>query len=425
MKVLVLGSGGREHALCYVLARSSLLKKLYCLPGNGGISEIAEIPQGLTLTDFEGIKEFCLKEKIDLVIPGPEDPLVRGIRDYLQRENISVFGPDKYTAQLEGSKAFAKGIMEKAGVPTADFKVFEDYNEALEYLRKKGAPVVIKADGLCAGKGVFVCDTEAEAKSALEKIFIERIFGEAGSKVVIEDKLEGEEASYIVITDGENFKALPTSQDHKRLLDNDEGPNTGGMGAYSPAPLINEDLRKKIEERVIAPVLRVLKEEGHPYLGFLYAGLMISKGEPYVLEFNCRLGDPETQAILPRIEGDFLELIQIALEGKLSSYNPKEIDKACVCVVVASKGYPGSYEKGKVITGLERVKNMADIMVFHAGTKKEGDTFYTNGGRVFGVTALGNTISQAIQRAYEAVNLIHFEGAYYRKDIGKKAEKYL
>ena len=425
MKVLVLGGGGREHALCYVLSKSAKLSKLYCIPGNGGISEIAEIPEGIGLSDFEKIKEFCLKEKIDLVIPGPEEPLVKGIRDYLSEVGISVFGPDKFGALLEGSKAFAKEIMKKAGVPTAQFEVFDTYERALDFVRKKGAPIVVKADGLCAGKGVFVCKTLEEAEEALHKIFVEKIFGEAGSKVVIEECLEGEEASYIVITDGENFKALPTSQDHKRLLDNDEGPNTGGMGAYSPAPLVNEVLRKKIEEKVISPVLKVMKEKGHPYQGFLYAGLMISKGEPYVLEFNCRLGDPEAQAILPRIENDFLEVIERALEGRLREYELKESPKASLCVVMASKGYPGSYEKGKIITGLDKVKEMEDVIVFHAGTKKEGDKFLTNGGRVLGVTALGNTIPEAIERAYSAVKLIHFEGAHYRTDIGKKALKYL
>jgi len=425
VRVLVLGGGGREHALCYVLSKSSRLTKLYCLPGNGGISEIAEIPEGITLNDFEKIREFCVREKIDLVIPGPEEPLVKGIRDYLAEKGISVFGPDKYGALLEGSKAFAKRLMERAGVPTAAFKVFETYDEALKYVEEKGAPIVVKADGLCAGKGVFVCKSLDEAKEALHKIFVEKIFGEAGSKVVIEEMLEGEEASYIVITDGETFRSLPTSQDHKRLLDNDEGPNTGGMGAYSPAPLVTQEIRQKIEEKIIAPVLRVLKEEGHPYLGFLYAGLMIVKGEPYVLEFNCRLGDPEAQAILPRLENDFLELVEKTLKGKLSQCELRESPKACVCVVMASKGYPGSYEKGKEITGLEKVKALEDVIVFHAGTKKVGEKFYTNGGRVLGVTALGESIPKAIEKAYKAVSLIHFERAHFRRDIGKKALRYL
>lgn len=425
MRVLVLGGGGREHALCYLISKSSKLTKLYCIPGNGGISEIAEIPEEINLNDFEKIKEFCFKEKIDLVIPGPEEPLVKGVRDYLSEAGIRVFGPDKYGALLEGSKTFAKEIMKKAGVPTAQFEVFNNYEEALRFIREKGAPIVVKADGLCAGKGVFVCKTLHEAEQALNKIFIEKIFGEAGSKVVIEEYLEGEEASYIVIANGEDFKALPTSQDHKRLLDNDEGPNTGGMGAYSPAPLANEVLRKKIEEKIIFPILRTMNEEGHPYQGFLYAGLMISEGEPYVLEFNCRLGDPEAQAILPRIENDFLEIIEKALEGNLKDYEIKESSKACVCVVMASRGYPGSYEKGKVITGLDKIKEIEDVIVFHAGTKKEGNKFLTNGGRVLGVTALGTTIPEAIERAYQAVSFIHFEGLQYRKDIGKKALKYL
>lgn len=425
MKVLVLGGGGREHALTYVLSQSPLLTKLYCLPGNGGIAELAQIPEGISLNDFAEIKNFCLKEKIDLVIPGPEEPLVKGIRDYLEASGITVFGPDKWASQLEGSKAFAKEIMKVADVPTAKFKVFNSFDEARAFVQREGAPIVIKADGLCAGKGVFVCETLEEAMDALHKILVDKVFGEAGQKVVIEEKLSGEEASFIVITDGENFKALPTSQDHKRLLDHDEGPNTGGMGAYSPTPLIDNLLKEKIENKVIRPILEALKREGHPYRGFLYAGLMISEGEPYVLEFNCRLGDPEAQAILPRIEGDFLELIKATLEGRLAQFPLKEKDKACVCVVMASKGYPGTYEKGKEIFGLDRVKTLQDVVVFHAGTKKVADKYYTNGGRVLGVTALGKDIPEAINRAYEAVSLIHFEGAHYRKDIGRKALKYI
>lgn len=425
MRVLVLGGGGREHALCYLLTQSPLLTKLYCIPGNGGISEIATIPEGISIKDFESIKQFCIKEKIDLVIPGPEEPLVKGIRDHLEKEGIVVFGPEAFEANLEGSKVFAKSIMERAGVPTASYKVFDNYEEALSYVIKTGPPLVIKADGLCAGKGVSVCKTLDEAQDFLKKIFIEKIFGEAGSRVVIEEMLEGEEASYIVITDGETFKAFPTSQDHKRLLDDDEGPNTGGMGAYSPAPLITEDLKAKIEEKIILPILRTLKEEGHPYRGFLYAGLMIHNGEPYVLEFNCRLGDPEAQAILVRMEGDFLDLIVNTIEGKLASCEFQERKEAATCVVMASKGYPFTYEKGKEITGLEKVKNLKDVIVFHAGTKKEKDRYYTSGGRVLGVTALGEDLPTSIKRAYEAVSLIHFEGAHFRKDIGKKAYKYL
>ncbi len=425
MRILVLGGGGREHTICYAISGSSKLEKLFCIPGNGGISEIAQTFPDISINNFEEIADFCEKNSIDLVIPGPEEPLVKGIKDYLEKKGIKVFGPDKLCAQIEGSKAFAKEIMVKAGVPTAKFEIFDDSSKAKAYVEKVGAPVVVKADGLCAGKGVFVCDTREDAIKAIEKIMEEKIFGESGNRVVIEEKLVGEEASYIVITDGHTFKALPTSQDHKRLLDNDEGPNTGGMGAYSPAPLITQELRTKIEEKVIAPIIKTLEKEGHLYLGFLYAGLMIVNNEPYVLEFNCRLGDPEAQAILPRIDNDFLELVKLTIEGKLAEVHLKEKDGAAVCVVMASKGYPGKYEKGKKIEGLDKVSQMSDVIVFHAGTKKVGDEFYTNGGRVLGVTALDKDIPSAIEKAYKAVSLINFEGAHYRKDIGKKAFKYL
>ncbi len=425
MKILVLGGGGREHTICYALSKSSRVQKLYCLPGNGGISEIAETIGGVSATDFENIAKICKEKEIDLVIPGPEEPLVKGLRDVLEKEGVKVFGPDTTGALIEGSKSFAKEIMNKAGVPTARFEVFDDPSKAKAYVEKKGAPIVVKADGLCAGKGVFVCDTKEDAIKAIEKIMEEKIFGDSGNKVVIEEKLVGEEASYIVITDGYNFKALPTSQDHKRLLDNDEGPNTGGMGAYSPTPLIDEELRKKIEEKVIAPVLKTLEKEGHPYLGFLYAGLMIVNKEPYVLEFNCRLGDPEAQVILPRVENDFLELVESALEGELGKIELREKKESAVCVVMASKGYPGKYEKGKKIEGLDKALEIPGVVVFHAGTKKVDGEFYTNGGRVLGVTALDKDIPSAIEKAYKAVSVINFEGAHYRKDIGKKAFKYL
>ncbi len=425
MKVLVLGGGGREHALCWALKRSKLLKDLFCLPGNGGISEIAKISTEIDPQDFSLLADFCLREKIDLVVPGPEDPLVKGITDVLTSRGIRVFGPTKYGAQLEGSKAFAKEILQRTGVPTAEFAIFDEPARARAYVEKKGPPLVIKADGLCAGKGVFVCQTLYEAYQAIEKIMEEKIFGEAGNKIVIEEYLTGEEASYIILTDGEVFRALPTSQDHKRLLDKDEGPNTGGMGAYSPTPLITSQLKETIEERVIKPILGYLKKEGHPYFGFLYAGLMISKGIPYVLEFNCRLGDPEAQAILPRIKNDFLSLLQATLEGRLSEITLEEVEDWAVCVVMASQGYPGPYEKGKLITGLEKVAKMEKVMVFHAGTKKENGKYYTNGGRVLGVTALGETLEKAIQTVYEACEKIHFDKSFYRKDIGVKAFKYI
>jgi len=425
MRVLVLGGGGREHTICYSLSKSPKLEKLFCIPGNGGISEIAETIENISMTDFDNIIKFCKENKIDLVIPGPEEPLVKGLKDYLNKEGIKVFGPDTIGALLEGSKSFAKEIMSKAGIPTAKFEVFDEPSKAKAYIEKKGAPIVVKADGLCAGKGVFVCETKEEAIKAIEKIMEEKIFGEAGNKVVIEEKLVGEEASYIVITDGYNFKALPTSQDHKRLLDNDEGPNTGGMGAYSPTPLIDKELKEKIEEKIIKPTLKILEKEGHPYVGFLYAGLMIVNKEPYVLEFNCRLGDPEAQAILPRVENDFLEIIEMALEKNLNKIDLKEKSESAVCVVMASKGYPGKYEKGKKIEGLEKASQIPGVLIFHAGTKKINNEFYTNGGRVLGVTALDKNIPLAIEKAYKAVSMIYFEGAHYRKDIGKKVFKYL
>jgi len=425
MRVLILGGGGREHTICYSLSKSPKLEKLFCIPGNGGISEIAETIENISVTDFDKIIKFCKENKIDLVIPGPEEPLVKGLKDSLNKEGIKVFGPDTVGALLEGSKSFAKEIMSKAGIPTAKFEIFDESSKAKAYIEKKGAPIVVKADGLCAGKGVFVCETKEEAIRAIEKIMEEKIFGEAGNKVVIEEKLVGEEASYIVITDGYNFKALPTSQDHKRLLDNDEGPNTGGMGAYSPTPLIDKALKEKIEEKIIKPTLKILEKEGHPYIGFLYAGLMIVNKEPYVLEFNCRLGDPEAQAILPRVESDFLEIIEMALEKNLNKIDLKEKSESAVCVVMASKGYPGKYEKGKKIEGLEKASQIPGVIIFHAGTKKINNEFYTNGGRVLGVTALDKDIPLAIEKAYKAVSMIYFEGAHYRKDIGKKAFKYL
>jgi phosphoribosylamine--glycine ligase len=425
MRVLILGGGGREHTICYTLSKSPKLEKLFCIPGNGGISEIAETVENISVTDFDKITKFCKENKIDLVIPGPEEPLVKGLKDYLNKEGIKVFGPDTIGALLEGSKSFAKEIMSKAGIPTAKFEIFDEPSKAKAYIEKKGAPIVVKADGLCAGKGVFVCETKEEAIKAIEKIMEEKIFGEAGNKVVIEEKLVGEEASYIVITDGYNFKALPTSQDHKRLLDNDEGPNTGGMGAYSPTPLIDQELKEKIEEKIIKPALKILEKEGHPYIGFLYAGLMIVDKEPYVLEFNCRLGDPEAQAILPRVENDFLEIIEMALEKNLNKIDLKEKSDSAVCVVMASKGYPGKYEKGKKIEGLEKASQTPGVIIFHAGTKKIDNEFYTSGGRVLGVTALDKDIPLAIEKAYKAVSMIYFEGAHYRKDIGKKAFKYL
>ncbi|NPB08882.1 MAG: phosphoribosylamine--glycine ligase [Thermodesulfobacteria bacterium] len=424
MKVLVVGGGGREHALCWKLAQSPLVEKVYCAPGNAGIAQDAEC-HPIAATDFEALANLVEEKGIDVTIVGPEDPLAKGIVDYFEERGLKIFGPSAKAAQIEGSKVFAKELMAKYGIPTADFEVFDDPEAAMAYVEKKGAPIVVKADGLAAGKGVIVCRTVDEARDAIKKIMIDKAFGEAGNRVVIEDCLFGEEASFMVITDGETLLPLPTSQDHKPLLDGDRGPNTGGMGAYSPAPVVTERLSEEIMETIMRPVIKALAKEGIPYKGVLYGGLMISDGKPYVLEFNCRFGDPECQPLMMRIKSDLAELIQAAMEGRLAEKELEIDPRAAVCVVMASKGYPGKYEKGKLIRGLSQVAKMKDVKVFHAGTARRGRGYVTAGGRVLGVTALGKDIPEAIERAYEAVSKIYWDGVYYRTDIGAKALKHL
>jgi phosphoribosylamine--glycine ligase len=419
--VLVVGGGGREHALCWKIAQSPLLKKLYCAPGNGGIGEIAEnVP--INAEDLGGLLNFAKSEGIDLTVVGPEAPLVKGLVDLFEKEGLKVFGPNKLAAEIEGSKAFAKTFMKKYGIRTAPFEVFDDPQKAKRYVLESGRPLVVKASGLAAGKGTFVCESVEEALNAIEEIMVKKAFGEAGSKVVIEEKLEGFEVSYMVVSDGENAIPLSPSQDHKRLLDGDMGPNTGGMGAYSPVPFLTSELEERILKEVMIPTIRGLKEEGRPYRGLLYGGLMIDKEKnPWVLEFNCRFGDPETQPLMVRMEGDLLEIMLCCLEGKLNQVRLQWSDQPAVCVVMAQKGYPGSYEKGKEIKGLEEAVRMKEVWVFHAGTIKRNGKFYTSGGRVLGVTARGKDFEEAIKRAYEAVEKISWEGVYYRKDIGKRA----
>ncbi|AEH45082.1 phosphoribosylamine/glycine ligase [Thermodesulfatator indicus DSM 15286] len=424
MKVLVLGSGGREHALCWKLAQSPLVTKVYCAPGNAGIAEEAEcVP--ISVNDFQALADFAQKENIDFTIVGPEDPLAKGIVDFFEKKGLKIFGPSAKAAQIEGSKVFAKEIMAKYGIPTASFEVFDDPQEALAYVEKKGAPIVVKADGLAAGKGVIVCSTLEDAREAIHKIMVEKAFGEAGNRVVIEECLFGEEASFMILTDGKTLLVLPSSQDHKPLLDGDKGPNTGGMGAYSPAPVVTPELEEKIMKTIMEPLIKGLAEEGIPYKGVLYAGLMIVEGNPYVLEFNCRFGDPECQPLMMRIKSDLAEIIMAALEGNLAEKKLELREEAAVCVVMASKGYPGKYEKGKVIKGLEEAAKIPGVKVFHAGTAKKGGQFVTNGGRVLGVTALGKDIPYAIDKAYEAVEKISWEGVHFRRDIGRKAIKHL
>ena len=424
MKVAVIGSGGREHALVWKLACSPQIEKIYALPGNGGISDIAHC-QDINLGDFQSLLQFVNDNEIDLTVVGPEAPLVAGIVDVFKEKGLRIFGPTKSAAELEGSKVFAKQFMKKYKIPTAEFEVFDNYDDAWDYVKAEGFPIVIKADGLCAGKGSFVVYDLKEAESALKKIFVDRIFGASGDRVVIEEFLSGEEASIIAIADGKDLVPLASSQDHKRAYDNDQGPNTGGMGAYSPAPVAEGKIFQETIEKVLKPAIQGMAEEGIPFTGVLYAGIMIVDDIPYVLEFNVRFGDPETQAILPRMESDLMEIIDLAIDGDLAGYEIEWKPQACLSVVIASGGYPGSYEKGKVITGLDRVKELEDVIVFHAGTKKiieNGNVKYiTNGGRVLNVTALGEDIKTAHKKAYQAVEMIHFENMHYRRDIGNKA----
>ncbi len=421
MNVLIIGSGGREHALAYKISQSSSLNRLFILPGNPGTSSLGE-NINIPLTDNESILSFCKEKSIDLAVIGPEQPLVDGMGDLLRKNGFKVFGPNKGAAQIEGHKAFAKNLMKKHGIPTAEFAEFNyDENEkALSYLRKSNFPCVIKADGLAAGKGVLICNDYVDAESAIDEIFNKKVFGSSGDKIIIEEFLVGEEASIFAITDGEDYICLPSSQDHKRIGDNDTGKNTGGMGAYSPAPVITSALLKEIEEKIFSPTLKALRDENKKFNGCLYCGLMITAEGPKVVEFNCRFGDPETQAVLPLLDGDLLELLYSAAVGKINKNAVGYNNGSAVCVVAASKGYPDSYKKGFEIKGLgETIK---DIIVFHAGTRYFENKVVTNGGRVLGVTATvsQNNLKLAKQKAYEALKKIYFEGIYFRNDIADK-----
>jgi phosphoribosylamine--glycine ligase len=421
MRILVIGSGGREHALVWKIAQSKLVDKIFCAPGNAGISQQAECLD-IKAEDLPVLLDFARKEKIDLTVVGPESALALGIVDEFTRANLKIFGPNKKAARLEASKVFAKELMIKYGVPTAACKIFDDPAEADKYIEQAGAPCVVKADGLAQGKGVVVAKTVEEAKQAVTQMMREKVFGAAGNKVIIEECLEGQEASILVITDGKEVVSLASAQDHKRVFDYDQGANTGGMGAYSPAPVVTTALFKEILQSIVYKTIDGLSKEGIDYRGILYAGVMLTKNGPKTLEFNVRFGDPETEAILPRLESDLLEAMLAAAEGKLSRARPFDWDeRACVCVVCTSGGYPGNYEKGKEILGLDEAGRMANVVVFHAGTKKQGDKIITNGGRVLGVTGLGNTIKAAIEHTYQVVEKIKFEGMHYRRDIGSRA----
>jgi len=421
MRVLVIGSGGREHALVWKIAQSKLVDKIFCAPGNGGISKQAECID-IKADDIQGLLNFVRKEKIDFTVVGPEAPLAVGIVDEFRNYNLRIFGPQKKAAQMEASKVFAKELMAKYNVPTADFKIFSSADEAKRYVDRIGAPCVVKADGLAQGKGVVVAQTADEAKRAIDSMMQERIFGDAGNRVIVEECLEGQEASILVFTDSKEVIPLASSQDHKRIFDGDKGPNTGGMGAYSPAPIVTPEIFKEILENIVYKTIDGLVKEGIQYQGVLYTGVMLTKKGPKVLEFNVRFGDPETQAILPRLKSDLVEVMLAISEQKLSRIKALDWDnRACVCVVCASGGYPGNYEKGKEIFGLDEADKMKDVVVFHAGTKRQNNNILTCGGRVLGVTGLGNSIKEAIDNTYQAVEKIHFEGMHYRRDIGQKA----
>lgn len=420
MKVLVIGGGGREHAIVWKLSRSRHVDKIYCAPGNAGISEIAECID-IGTKQFDSLLDFVKYEWIDLTIVGPEEPLSRGIVDAFEKEGRRILGPSRRAAQLESSKVFSKDFMKRYGIPTSEYSVFSSYVHAENYVRMKGTPIVVKADGLAAGKGVFVANTADEAINALKLIMKEKIFGEAGNKVVVEECLAGEEASFMVFCDGKTLQPMASSQDHKRIFDGDKGPNTGGMGAYSPAPVVTREIEAQIMEKVMWPVMKGLRAEGIKYKGVLYAGIMIRDGVPYVLEFNCRLGDPETQPVLMRMDADLADIAFGICDEKLSEVELRWKPESSVCIVVASKGYPGQYEKGKVIKGLDDVKGQEDVFVFHAGTSFADDHIVASGGRVLGVTALGSDIRRARDTAYKAIDKIRFEGMQYRKDIAERA----
>jgi len=425
MKILVIGSGGREHALVWKIAQSKKAGKIFCAPGNGGIAGIAELVD-IKADDIGRLRAFAKEEKIDLTVVGPEVPLVAGIVDEFTEEGLRIFGPSRELALLEGSKVFAKECMKRFGIPTADAAIFSESGAALKYLDTAGVPVVVKADGLCAGKGVTVCATAEEAKRAVRQAMEDKIFGVAGKRVLIEECLQGEKASHIVISDGNNAVAMASSQDHKRIFDGDKGPNTGGMGAYSPAPVVTDALFDLCMKRVIRPMIEGLSKEGKHFKGVLYAGIMVTREGPKVLEFNVRFGDPETQVIMPRLKTDLIELMERSIDGTLASVTADWDKRSCVSVVLSSGGYPGAYEKGKKIEGLEKAGKMRDVVIFHAGTKLSGNAkgkpdCVTSGGRVLNVTALGDTTKEAVTLCYDAVGKIAFAKMHYRKDIGRKA----
>ena len=419
MNILILGSGGREHALLWKLAQSPEATKLYAVPGNPGMAELAECVAG-SIEDNAAVVKFAQEKKIDLVVVGPEVPLMNGVVDALRAAGIKAFGPTKAAAELEGSKSFSKNIMKKYGIPTAKYEVFTDADAARAYIEKEGAPIVIKADGLAAGKGVIVAETKEQALDAVHEIMDDAAFGKAGSRVVIEAFMEGEEASLLAFTDGKAIRPMVSSQDHKRAYDGDKGPNTGGMGTYAPAPVMTKDMVEQATEKILKPMIAAMAKEGRPYQGCLYAGLMITEEGPKVVEFNARFGDPETQVVLPLLKGDLVKIMQACVDGTLDTAAVDWEDGAAVCVVMASGGYPKSYKKGYAIDGLKKAESLGTF-VFHAGTAKKDGKVVTSGGRVLGVTARGGGIKEATEKAYKGVEAIRFTDEFHRKDIAHRA----
>ncbi len=420
MKILVIGAGGREHALVWKIKQSKKVAKVYCAPGNAGIRRIADCVD-ISVTDVDALMEFAKKEAIDLTVVGPESSLVAGIVDVFEANGLRIFGPSQRAVELEGSKVYCKEFLKKYNIPTASFAVFTDRKKAKKYIDGCGAPLVVKADGLAAGKGVIVAKTVEEAKQAVDLIMAERAFGSAGDRIVIETCLVGEEASFIAFTDGKTVLPLPTSQDHKAILENDQGPNTGGMGAYSPAPVVTSEIAEFVMNRIMLPTIKGMEAEGRPFKGMLYAGLMISGKDINVLEFNCRFGDPEAQPLLMRLKSDIVDIFEAVIDMTLGQVEMKIDPRPTVCVVMAAGGYPGTYEKGKTIKGLTKAAECRGVEVFHAGTVRKQGRSVTNGGRVLGVTAIGKDLNEAICRAYGAVDLIRWTDCYFRRDIGAKA----
>ncbi len=417
MRIAIIGSGGREHAICDKIFKSKKVNKVFCIPGNGGTSKIAKNIE-INLKNFDEIKSFLKKEKVDLTIVGPEEPLVNGLVDFLNKDGFKVFGPDKYCAKLEGSKIFTKKICLSEKIPTASFEICTDISSSISYLEKKEYPLVVKADGLAAGKGVYICKNLTEAKQAVEEIFNGK-FGKA-NEVLIEEFLTGEEMSFFILYDNKSFKIFNTAQDHKRIYEGDEGKNTGGMGAYSPSRLINKELEKKVINKIIIPTLNYLKKENGKYIGFLYAGLMIKDNDPYLIEYNVRMGDPECQTILPLLKNDFAEVVENCVNGTLEKINLNWENKKSICIVLSSKGYPDKFKKNVKIQNLNKLENEKYQFIFHAGTKIINKKYYSNGGRVLNFVSLDKNLKNAREISLKLIKKLNWQNGHYRKDIGYK-----